>query len=1094
MIKRTNLLVVACIFTSSLFIFFLFYFWGSVVKPELETTPIVYPKEKIEEHKRLWDYSFSEEDSYSVQKDVDYSEGESALWYPKNESPILMELVEEGKLPPVAERVGPEPVVIEGVDGIGNYGGTWNMVTNSPQTLASIDHWMSGAQIVRWSPLGYPIVPHIAKSWVFTPDKREWTFYLRKGMKWSDGHPFTADDILYWWEYEVKGGIKAIPVWMKIGGQTGNIVQIDSHTIKMIFPRSHPLLLERLATEVEVFSPRHYLEPYHPTFGDKDVIEPMMMSNKIPTREALYISLKLNNNPEHPRIWPWVYRTYKTNPPQAFIRNPYYWAVDTQGNQLPYVDRFMVDVKTEKLVPIAATNGAITMQGFNIYFFHYTLFMSHRDKGNYDVYHWQRSGSSDWTLYPNLNRYIDPNDPSTYNKWGLLNDKRFRQALSLAINRQQIIDAVYYGHGEPSQNSPGKTSPFYNEKLKNSYIEYDPERANQILDDIGLIKRDSEGFRTFKDGTRMTWYLNMIPNFSEGPPSFVVEDFKKVGINTIERVKSMNLLAAEGPARKLDFHIWGVEGEHHPLLSVNRFTPGHIEARGNMLWYQDGGLYGNIESKKPGRIEPPPNHPLRKSMELLDSAYSALTFEEQVNIYKEIQDIAAENLWNINIATPPPAIAIVKKDFKNVPRKIIYSSLYKTPSSSGFETFFFEKPKESPGTIAQIKKEITEIAPSPYTPKILNPSTNSGKTFSWLIRLFCYGSIVVGLVLVGMKHPYIGRRFLIMMPTLLIISVIVFTIIQLPPGNYVDSKILHAEITNDQSAIIEAEQLREIFPLEKSLIYQYSHWLGLFWFFSFDPADQGLLQGHMGFSMLNRKPVNEVVGDRILLTFLISLGSVLFTWAVALPIGIYSAVRQYSFGDYLFTLLGFIGMCVPSFLLALLLMYWSNVYFDISMSGLFSTEYATQPEWTWGKIIDLMQHVWIPVVVIGVTGTASMIRVMRGNLLDELKKPYVVTAIAKGVRPLKLLLKYPVRIALNPFISGLGILFPQLVSGGAIVAMVLSLPTVGPMMLEALMTEDMYLAGSMLMSLSLLGVFGTLVSDLFLMWLDPRIRLEGGLR
>jgi ABC-type dipeptide/oligopeptide/nickel transport system permease component len=220
----------------------------------------------------------------------------------------------------------------------------------------------------------------------------------------------------------------------------------------------------------------------------------------------------------------------------------------------------------------------------------------------------------------------------------------------------------------------------------------------------------------------------------------------------------------------------------------------------------------------------------------------------------------------------------------------------------------------------------------------------------------------------------------------------------------------------------------------------------------------------------------------------------LFTWAVALPIGIYSAVRQYSFGDYLFTLLGFIGMCVPSFLLALLLMYWSNVYFDISMSGLFSTEYATQPEWTWGKIIDLMQHVWIPVVVIGVTGTASMIRVMRGNLLDELKKPYVVTAIAKGVRPLKLLLKYPVRIALNPFISGLGILFPQLVSGGAIVAMVLSLPTVGPMMLEALMTEDMYLAGSMLMSLSLLGVFGTLVSDLFLMWLDPRIRLEGGLR
>jgi ABC-type dipeptide/oligopeptide/nickel transport system permease component len=187
-------------------------------------------------------------------------------------------------------------------------------------------------------------------------------------------------------------------------------------------------------------------------------------------------------------------------------------------------------------------------------------------------------------------------------------------------------------------------------------------------------------------------------------------------------------------------------------------------------------------------------------------------------------------------------------------------------------------------------------------------------------------------------------------------------------------------------------------------------------------------------------------------------------------------------------------MCVPSFLLALLLMYWSSVYFGISMSGLFSPDYATQPEWSRGKVVDLMQHIWMPVVVLGVTGTASMIRVMRGNLLDELKKPYVITAMAKGVRPFKLLLKYPVRIALNPFISGIGTLFPQLVSGGAIVAMVLSLPTVGPMMLEALMTEDMYLAGSMLMVLSLLGVFGTLVSDLLLMWLDPRIRFEGGVR
>ena len=1092
--KIRNFRKIAFIFITGFFIFFLYYFWGGVTKPELEVEPIVYPPEKMREHEKLWDYTFSEEDLFAVQRDVDYSEGRSGAWYPKRESPMLTELVQEGELPPVAERVGPEPVVIEGVDGIGNYGGTWNIVTNSAATLDHIEAWMAGSCMVRWSPMGYPIVPHVARSWEFTPDKREWTFYLRKGMKWSDGHTFTADDILYWWEHEVKDEIIGFPAWMKVKGKKGDIVKIDSHTVKFIFPAPHSLLLERLATTLEFFSPRHYLEPYHPNLGDNDLIDGMMRVNKITKKDALYITLKLSNNPEHPRIWPWTYRTYKPNPPQTFVRNPYYYAVDTEGNQLPYVDRFMVEVKTERLVPIAASNGSITMQGFNIYYFHYTLFMSHRDIGNYDVYHWYASGCSDWTLFPNLDRYVDPDDPRTLKKWELLNDKRFRQALSLAINRQQIIDAVYHGYGEPSQNSPGKESPFYHEKLKNSYIEYNPERANQMLDEIGLTGRDSEGFRTFKDGTRMTWYLNMIPNFSEGPSSFVAKDWKKVGINTIEKVRSYNLHIAEQPARKLDFQIWGVEGEYHPLISLNRFSPGSIEAAGYMLWYQDGGLYGDPESKKPGRTEPSPDHPLRRSMELLDSAYSALTFDEQVKIYSEIQDIAAENTWNINIATPPPSVVIVKKDFRNVPRKAIYGSLYKSPSSSGFETFFFENPKDSPGAVAQIKREVTEIAPSPYSTDRIFLESSSGEILSRLIRLLCYGSIVVGLVLVGVKHPYIGRRFLIMVPTLLVISVIAFTIIQLPPGNFVDSKILQAELTNDQKAITEAQQLRELFPLDKPIVTQYAYWLGLPWFLSFQPADQGLLQGHMGFSMQNRKPVNEVVGDRILLTFLISLGSVLFTWAVALPIGIYSAVRQYSIGDYFFTLLGFIGMCVPSFLLALLLMYWSSVYFGISMSGLFSPEYATQPEWTRAKVADLMKHIWMPVVVLGVTGTASMIRVMRGNLLDELKKPYVVTAIAKGVRPFKLLLKYPVRIALNPFISGIGILFPQLVSGGAIVAMVLSLPTVGPMMLEALMTEDMYLAGSMLMVLSMLGVFGTLVSDLLLMWLDPRIRMEGGVR
>jgi len=264
--------------------------------------------------------------------------------------------------------------------------------------------------------------------------------------------------------------------------------------------------------------------------------------------------------------------------------------------------------------------------------------------------------------------------------------------------------------------------------------------------------------------------------------------------------------------------------------------------------------------------------------------------------------------------------------------------------------------------------------------------------------------------------------------------------------------------------------------------------VGFEWFITFDAADRGLIQGDMGRSMETDRPVTEMIGDRLLLTILIAIGTILLTWCLAIPIGIFSAVKQYTAGDYVITVISFLGMCVPPFLLALVLMAW------VGASGLFSPEYAAQPEWTAGKVVDLLKHIWIPVVVLGLGGTGGMIRVMRANMLDELRKPYVTTARAKGVRPMKLLIKYPLRIAVNPFISRVGSLFPQLISGGAIVAIVLSLPTIGPLMLGALFNEDMYLAGSLLMLLSLLGIIGTLVSDLLLLLLDPRIRFEGGSR
>ena len=1084
------------IFTGCCFFGFL-YFWSDVLKPELEKEPIYYSPEEIEFTENSRDVSFTEEDTYKVQQDVDYSEGESGRWFPKGESPILAELVEEGKLPPVAERVGPEPVVIEGVDGIGNYGGTWFRVEWAHGNLSLVESFYSGATLVRWSPLGYPIVPHVARGWESSPDKKEWTVRLRKGMKWSDGHPFTADDILFWYYQEVKldyAHDASRSDWMMVGGEHGEIIKLDDYTVKFVFTKPYGVFLEHLGRAWFFCSPRHYLEKYHPELGDDKLIEETMAARRLPSRKSLYLLLKKWFNPEHPRLWPWVYHNFKSNPPHIFVRNPYYWAVDTEGNQLPYVDRMYFDIKNYRFIPIATASGAVTFEIYHMDLY-YPMLMTERVAGGYEVFHWFPATRSRYQIYLNYNLWVDPHNPVTQMKHDLIHDKRFRQALSLAINRRQIIDNVYNGVGEPAQLSPGRESFFHHEKLHKSFTEYAPDKANALLDKLDLTLRDSEGYRTFKDGTRMVWYFTLPQGEDEGPTELIIEDWGHVGVRFVQRRPSLALFGVERKAGKLEFSAGPGESEYNPILGSALFTGlSSTTSYGYWNWFMRGGLYGNPEATELGGIEPPKDHLLRRAMEVFEESYGATNREEQRKIFNKLFDIAAENLWTINITTPPPHPVVVKNGFKNVPRKSIYGARFSPPAPTGIETYYFEEPYDSPGAIAQIKNEMIEVTPAPYGTGDDSLKSSSYERLAWLIKNLLLGIAVCGIIMVGIRHPYVGRRLLIMIPTLLIISVISFFIIQLPPGSFVETKILELQLRGGPMAIDEAKELREIYYLDKPFPERYARWLGLNWFTSFDRKDQGLLQGYMGLSMENQSTVNELVGDRILLTFLISLGTILFTWTLALPIGIYSAVRQYTLSDYIFTLIGFIGMSVPSFLLALILLYWSREYLGINISGLFSPDYAAQPEWTREKVVDMLKHIWVPIVVLGVTGTASMIRIMRGNLLDELKKPYVITAMAKGVRPFKLLMKYPVRLAINPFISAIGVIFPQLVSGGAIVAMVLSLPTVGPLLLESLLLEDMYVAGSMLMVLSLLGILGTLVSDLLLMWLDPRIRMEGGVR
>ena len=325
---------------------------------------------------------------------------------------------------------------------------------------------------------------------------------------------------------------------------------------------------------------------------------------------------------------------------------------------------------------------------------------------------------------------------------------------------------------------------------------------------------------------------------------------------------------------------------------------------------------------------------------------------------------------------------------------------------------------------------------------------------------------------------FIARRVAYMIPTFIAVSIVAFIIIQLPPGDYLTTLVASMASQGETVDPAALEALRVRYGLGEPMYVQYFRWMSNIF-----------LRGDFGQSFEWNQPVVDLIWSRLTLTFLLSLSTLLFVWAVALPIGIYSAVRQYSLGDYTFTFLGFLGLAIPNFLLALVLMYVAFKYFNQSVGGLFSPEYQNAA-WSWDKVKDMLSHLWIPMVIIGTAGTASLIRVMRANLLDELHKPYVVTARAKGLAEWKVIMRYPVRVALNPFVSTVGWVLPALISGEAIVSIVLSLPTTGPLLLRSLMSQDMYLAGSFILMLSTLTLLGTLLSDILLALLDPRIRLE----
>ncbi|MCL4859957.1 MAG: ABC transporter permease [Caldilineaceae bacterium] len=332
---------------------------------------------------------------------------------------------------------------------------------------------------------------------------------------------------------------------------------------------------------------------------------------------------------------------------------------------------------------------------------------------------------------------------------------------------------------------------------------------------------------------------------------------------------------------------------------------------------------------------------------------------------------------------------------------------------------------------------------------------------------------------------YIIRRLLLAIPTLFLISVISFVVIQLPPGDFLTSYIaqIRAE-EGDQAADAAIREgriavLQARYGLDQPLYMQYWRWISNI-----------VLRGDFGWSFEQKTAVRDLIWERLGLTIVLTGLTIAFTWALAIPIGVLSAVKQYSLADYFFSFVGFVGLAIPNFLLALILMWLAFAYFDVNVTGLFSEQYMNAP-WSLAKFVDMLQHMWLPVVILGTSGTAGLIRIMRANLLDELNKPYVEAARARGVSEWALIWRYPVRLALNPFVSTIGLILPTLISGATIISIVMSLPTTGPLFYRALLSQDMFLAGAFVLLLSVLTVIGMLISDILLVLLDPRIAYDG---
>jgi len=599
------------------------------------------------------------------------------------EAPALAEQVKAGKLPPVADRLPTNPMVIKPNDSIGQYGGRWRSGLLGRSDTPWISRTMGNDPLLRWAPDLKGVLPNVAEKWEISPNGLEYTFYLRPGMKWSDGQPFTANDFVYWYEDVILNDelTRVKPTWLRSKGKLGKLVKVNDTTIKFVFEDPAGLLIRHLAGGAGVFfPPAHYMKQFHIKYN-KEKVEAAFKEAKMQDWMAYYAQKNdYPQNPERPSILAWTVVQPISDTQQYLVRrNPYYWKVDTEGNQLPYIDELVYPIveKVDALV-LKALNGEVDLMDRHIATpDNKAVFTDNKQKGGYDFFSVKTAFENPCVIAFNLN-HKDPGLREVFNK------KEFRIAMSHAINRKEIIDTLYVGDGEPAQPAPLKESPHYHERLEKQYIEYDVAKANKLLDDLGL-KKGADGWRLRLDGKPLFFTIECALAFEPWPQTLelLVKYWKAVGVNCTSKSYERALFYQRKAAYDHDAGVWTGADAVQVVMDPRWSLPYSNESIFGIAW-ADWWTSGGKQGEEPPAI-------VKEQHKLYEELMATPDDNKQKELMKKILDIAADQFWCMAISRYYKGYGIIKNNFKNFPKEVWAWHLCNSPAQTMPEQYYFAK-------------------------------------------------------------------------------------------------------------------------------------------------------------------------------------------------------------------------------------------------------------------------------------------------------------------------------------------------------------------------------------------------------------------